>query len=73
MFSITHSDFNQKIITRNLDILIITRPHIFLSAVHLKVAVVFWVLILFIGRWLVDRPSLHLAGWSVVCGWLVGL
>ena len=36
IFSITHSGFNQKIITHILDIVFITRSHIFLSEILLK-------------------------------------
>ena len=67
IFSIIHSGFNQKIITHIVDIVFITRSHIFLSEIHLKFVMEFMVLIFLIGRWLVDWFSVHLVGgrWSV--------
>ena len=83
--TITHSGFNQKIITHILDTVFITRSHIFLSEIHLKFVVEFLVIILLIGRRSVGRWSVHLVGgghlvsgrwsfgwWSVLGGRLVG-
>ena len=68
IFSITHPGFNQKIVTHILDIVFITRFHIFLSAIHLKFAMKFLVLTFLIGRWSVSRWSVHLVGGRLV-GW----
>ena len=73
IFSITHSRYNQKIITHMLHIVFITRSHIFLSEIQLKFVMEFLVLIFFIGRWLVGRWSVHLVGGRLVGGkWSVG-
>ena len=66
--SITQSGFNQKIITHTLDIVFVTRSHIFLSEIHLKFVMEFLVLIFLIGRW-----SVHLVGGRVVGGSNMGL
>ena len=58
----THSDFNQKIITHILDIVFITQSHIFLSDIHLKFVIEFLVLIFLIGPWSFGRLSVHLVG-----------
>ena len=68
IISITHSGFNQKIITHIVDIVFITRSHIFLSEIHLKFVMEFMVLIFLIGRWLVDWFSVHLVGGRLVSG-----
>ena len=62
IFSITHSGFNQKIITHILDIVFITRSHIFLSEIHLKFVMGFLVFIFLIGLWSVGRWTVHLVG-----------
>ena len=64
-----HSGFNQKMITRILDIVFITRSHIFLSETHLKVIMEFLVLIFLIGQWSIDRWSVHLVGSRLFGGW----
>ena len=76
IFSITHPGLNQKKI---LDIVFMTRSHIFLSEIYLKLVMKFLVLIFLIGRSSVSRWSLHLVGgqlvggrWQVV-GWSVVL
>ena len=74
--SITHSSFNQKVITHILDIVFITRSHIFLSKIHLKFVMEFgphisywsivgWSVVGALGRWSVGR-------WLVVGGWVIG-
>ena len=68
IISITQSGFNQKIITHIVDIVFITRSHIFLSEIHLKFVMEFMVLIFLIGRWLVDWFSVHLVGGRLVSG-----
>ena len=68
IISITHSGFNQKIITHIVDIVFITRSHIFLSEIHLKFVMEFMVLIFLIGQWLVDWFSVHLVGGRLVSG-----
>ena len=64
-----HSGFNQKMITHILDIVFITRSHIFLSEIHLKIIMEFLVLIFLIGQWSVDRWSVHLVGSRLFGGW----
>ena len=65
VFSVTHSGFNEKIITHILDIVFITRLRIFLSEIDLKLVMEFMVLKFLIGQWSV--------GWLVVGGrWSVG-
>ena len=68
IFSITYSGFNQKVITHILDIVFMTRSHIFLSEMHLKFAMEFLVLIFLIVRWSVSRCrcTWSVVGWSVV-------
>ena len=66
IFSITHSGFNQKIITHILYIVFITRSHMFLSEIHLKFAMTFLILIFLVGRWSVSQWSLHLVGGRMV-------
>ena len=66
IFSITHSGFNQKIITHILDTVFITRSPIFLSEIHLKFVMQFLVLIFLIGRWSVGRCTWSVVGWTVV-------
>ena len=66
--TITHSGFNQKIITHILDTVFITRSHIFLSEIHLKFVVEFLFIILLIGRRSVGRWSVHLVGGHLVSG-----
>ena len=69
----THSGFNQKIITHLLDIVFITRSHVFLSEIHLKFIMEFLVPILVNGRLVGDRCTWSVVGWSVVGGrWSVG-
>ena len=75
IFSITLPGFNQKINTLILDIVSITRPHIFLSEIHLKFVLEFLFLRFLIDRWSIDRRSV--VGWScgrlsMISGWLVG-
>ena len=55
VFAVTHSGFNQKVITNILDIVFITRPRIFLSEIHLKLVVEFMVFKFLIGQWSVGR------------------
>ena len=57
IFSLTHSGFNQKILTHILDIVFITRSHISLSEIHLKFVMGILVLRFLIGRWSVGRWS----------------
>ena len=66
IFSIIHAGFNEKIVTHILDIVFITRSHIFLSEIHLKFVMKFLVLIFLIGRWSVSRWSVHLVGGRLV-------
>ena len=68
IFSITHAGFNQKIVTHILDIVFITQSHIFLSEVHLKLAMKFLVVTFLIGRWSVTRWFVHLVGGRLVGG-----
>ena len=73
IFSITHSGFNQTIITHILDIVFITGSHIFLSEIHLKFVMEFLVFIFLIGRWSVGQWSVHLVSGRLVGGrWSVG-
>ena len=73
IFSITHSGFTPKIITRTLDNVFITRPHIFLLEIHLRLVMEFLVLRFLIGWCSVGRWSAYLvAGWLVGGLWLVG-
>ena len=60
-FSVTHSGFNHV-----LDIVFVTRSHIFLSQIHLKFVMEFLVLIILIGQWSVGRWSVHLVGGRLV-------
>ena len=58
-------------ITHILDIVFITRSHIFLSGIHLKFVIEFLVLIFLIVRWSVGRWSVvgdRLVGWYEVSG-----
>ena len=65
IFSITHS--GQNINTHILDIVFITRPHIFLSKnFHLKFVIEFLVLRFLIGQWSVSRWSVHLVGGRLI-------
>ena len=66
IFSITHFGFNQKIITRILNIVFIRRSHISWSEVHLKFVTEFLVLIFLIGQWSVDRWSDLEAMWQII-------
>ena len=73
IFSIAHSGFTPKIIPHTLDNVFITRPHIFLLEIHLKLVMEFLVLRFLIGWWLVGRWLVYLvAGWLVGCWWKVG-
>ena len=73
IFSITHSGFTPKIIPHTLDNVFITRPHIFLLEIHLKLVMEFLVLRFLIGWWLAGRWLLYLvAGWLVGGRWSVG-
>ena len=76
MIFLTTFRFKTKIIAHILYIVFITRPHIFLSKIHLKIIMEFLVLVLVISQWSVDQWSVQLVGsrclvvvWSF--GWLV--
>ena len=49
IFSVTHFDFNQKIIIHILDTVFTTRSDIFLSEIHKKFVIEFLVFIFLIG------------------------
>ena len=68
IFSITHSGFNQKIITRILYNVFITRSRIFLSEIHINFVTEIQVLIFLIGRWSVGRWLVHLFDSQLVGG-----
>ena len=68
----THSGFNQKIVTHILDIVFITRSHIILSEINFKFVMELLVLIFFIGRWSIGRWSVRLFGGRLFDGLLVG-
>ena len=55
-------------ITHILDIVFVTRSHIFLSETHLKFVMEFLVLIFLIGRWPVGWWSVHLVSGRLVGG-----
>ena len=60
--SITHSNFNQKIIIHILDTVFTRRSYIFLSEIHLKFVIEFLVFIFLIGQWSIGRWSVLLVG-----------
>ena len=70
VFSITHSGFNQKIITPILDIVFITRSRIFLSEIHLKLAMDFWssYFLLVDGQFIGSRCTWSMVGWWMMVG-----
>ena len=68
IFSVTHSGFNQKIITHILDIVFTIRSHAFLSEIHLRFFMEFLVLIFLIGRRSGGRWSVQLVGGQLVNG-----
>ena len=70
VFSITHSGFNQEIITPILDIVFITRSRIFLSEIHLKLAMDFWspYFLLVDGQFVGSRCTWSMVGWWMMVG-----
>ena len=69
IFSITHSGFNQKIITHILYIVFITRSRIFLSEIHINFVTEILVLKFLIGWWSVGQCLVQLVGSQLVGGW----
>ena len=63
--------FHQKINTHILDIVFITRFHIFLSEIRLKFVFEFLVLIFLIGRWSIGQWLVHLVGGGLLVAQLV--